>query len=254
VTNFARSDRPRRLGPEVVAVEGLSGAGKTTVVRALSKVPGIHVVAEAYDRFPRRPSLEFAHRDELLALESRLLAEDARRYVESRRPRRSPSTVVTDTDFLGTLTYGYGLATEIDARWDVLAPLVQTARSELEKGRWGLADRYIYLDVPPHQALARAARTPRTHPEEFRDRHDQVGRAEREFYLRRLPLLLKHRVEVVRGVGPVVEIADEIRERLHRPAAPATSEEAEKVLAWFERSSGAWSSPGRSRNAAPRSR
>jgi thymidylate kinase len=235
MTHLKDDHPPRRVRAEVIAIEGLSGSGKTTVVRALSRLPGIKTVSEAYDRFPRRPSLYFDTPDELLRLELRLLAEDTRRYTESRRAERSVTQVVTDTDFLGTLTYVRGLATEIDARWNVLAPLLQRARTELERGSWGLADRYLYLTLPPDQALARATGAPTTHPEPLRDRHHRVGLSEREFYLRRLPVLLPDRVESVAATGTAEAIVSEIRRRLLRTAPPTTAQEAGRVLAWFDR-------------------
>ncbi|MCI4351427.1 MAG: ATP-binding protein, partial [Thermoplasmata archaeon] len=120
MTGPERNRPARRRPPVVVAIEGLSGSGKTTLVRALSKLPGVRTIAEAYDRLRPRPSLAFKNRDQLLELELRLLAEDARRFTEARRIRGPASTVVTDTDFLGTLTYVQGLASEIDPRWNVL--------------------------------------------------------------------------------------------------------------------------------------
>ncbi|MCI4348013.1 MAG: hypothetical protein L3J97_05280, partial [Thermoplasmata archaeon] len=162
-------------------------------------------------------------------------AEDARRFTEARRIRGPASTVVTDTDFLGTLTYVQGLASEIDPRWNVLPRLLERVRSELAQGTWGVADRYFYLVLAPDQALARATSAPATHPEPLRDRHQRVGQSERRFFLRRLPLLLPGRVEAVPARGTTEEIARLIQARLTRPCPAPTPGETGKVLAWFER-------------------
>jgi thymidylate kinase len=219
----------------VVAIEGPSGAGKTTLVEALAAVKGYATIAEAFDRLPRRPSLRFRSVTELLALERLLLAEDVRRYGEAVRKRAGVDTVVVDTDFLGTVTYVLGLVRQVDARWNVVPPLLETIREALGARAWGIADRYLYLATPPRTALQRAAAAAASHPAELRDRHDRVGRWEREFFLRRLPLLLPGRVDVLAGGEPVPDLVREVHVRLGRAVPSATREDALRVVGWLER-------------------
>ncbi|MCI4344139.1 MAG: ATP-binding protein [Thermoplasmata archaeon] len=229
-----RSTPARR--PAMVAIEGLSGSGKTTLVRALGGSPGFRTIAEGYDRLRRRPSLRFRDRTQLLRLELELLEEDLQRYDEARRAREGGRTVVLDTDFLGPLTYVAGLACQIDPKWNVLVPIVERLRSALDTGGWGLPDRYVYLAVEPRVALQRAAEAGVSHPASLRGRHDRVGRWERSFFLRRLPLLLPGRVEVLRGDLPVPQLVNEVRRHLTRTVRKASSGEARRVLTWFEES------------------
>jgi thymidylate kinase len=221
--------------PTVIAIEGLSGAGKTTLVNALAATTSYATIAEAVDRLPRRPSLRFRSVTELLGLERMLLAEDIRRYSEAVRRRAAVGTVVVDTDFLGTLTYVLGLARQVDTRWNVLPPLLETVREALGAGAWGIADRYLYLATSPSTALQRAATAAASHPAGLRGRHDRVGRWEREFFLRRLPLLLPGRVDVLEGGASVPDLVREVHGRLERTVPLATVEDARRVVTWLER-------------------
>ena len=219
----------------MVAVEGVSGAGKTTLVDALATGHGLPTVAEAFDRLAGRVPLTFTDRSELLAIERALLAEDLRRYQEAHRYRRGRAAIVVDTDFVGVLTYVLGLVRQVDPKWNVLPALTGHLRTAVMDGSWGVADRYLYLATPLRTALDRAAAAPGSHPAALRRRHARVGRWEREFFLRRLPLLLPGRVEVLAGEAPVHELLREVSARLKRKVPSATRNDSLRVLEWFER-------------------
>ena len=93
----------------LVALEGGSASGKSTLVTAAARTFGWRPLAEAFDRLDPAPSLDFDSPRELLRLEATLLAEEVRRYHEARRLTERGATVLADTGFLGPLTYTLGL-------------------------------------------------------------------------------------------------------------------------------------------------
>ena len=95
--------------PVVVSVDGPSAAGKSTVVARAAALFGWVPLAEAFDRIDPAPDLRFSSDRELEELERTLLEEDARRYRNALSLRATGLTVVTDTGFLGPLTYTAGL-------------------------------------------------------------------------------------------------------------------------------------------------
>jgi len=199
-----------RLGC-IVAVEGPSGAGKTTVVRAAARSFGWHALPEAFDRIDPRPSLRFRTSKELLALERKLLAEEGLRYGEAVAGRRRGRTVVADTGFLGPLTYTAGLVALGGAPPHVLKALRSLAAERERSHRLGLPDAIVYLDVPARVRHRRVVRESRGHPEEFRERHEAVGRIERRFYRRLARATRSGRVRFVPGTGPPETVAARLR-------------------------------------------
>jgi thymidylate kinase len=199
-----------RLG-RIVAVEGPSGAGKTTVVRAAARAFGWHALPEAFDRIDPPPSLRFRTPEELLALERTLLAEEGRRYREAAEGRRRGRTVVADTGFLGPITYAAGLVALGDAPARVLRALRSLATERGRSRRLGLPDAIVYLDVPARVRRQRVVRGSRGHPEEFRERHESVGRVERRFYRRLARATRSGRVRFVSGTGPPERVAARLR-------------------------------------------
>jgi len=230
--------RPGSGGPSplVLAVEGVSGAGKSTVAAALAKRLGGHVVTEAYDRLDRGLSLDYDSPEALRRLELALLEEESARFAEAERRRAERTPVVLDTGYLGPLTYSWGLR-EIDgASPELVAELVAKARDLLDHSALGLPDLTLYLDVPEALAAVRENQDPKGHPAELRERHRKVGRYERILYEREFPRTLPGRFAIIAGDGTPVSIAAAVADRLEQfGAIPAAWRgEAERLLALFE--------------------
>jgi len=227
---------PGRRPAAIVALEGPSGAGKTSVAARLAPLLGATVVPEAYDRLGRPFPLTFRGRDELADLERQLVREDGRRWTDAVALRGRGTPVVLDTGTFAPLAYSWGLREGVDGALDVLIELVRTVRRMRSLGKWGLPDLTIYLDVPDSVARARAGRDPGDHPPETVERHAAVGRWERLLYGREFPRMLPGRFLSVSGEGRPAEVALLIQERLERlgPLPPASPSEAEMLLRVFE--------------------
>jgi AAA domain-containing protein len=200
----------------VIAVEGASGAGKSTIVARTAAEFDWVPLAEAYDRIHPTPDLRFSSQRELLELEGTLLEEEARRFRAARALQARGRTVIADTGFLGPLTYTWGLARLGLASSAVLEPLVTRARRWAERGRWGLPDGTAYLVLPAAVRRGRASRDPVRHPPDLQERHEAVGREERRFYRALLPGVLPGRVREVRSGAPL----DEVVRNLQRAVQP----------------------------------
>jgi len=218
----------------VVAVEGPSAAGKTTVVTAVAARLEATVVPEAFRRLDPPPSLEFVTEDGLAELEWGLLEEDARRFEEAHRAAASGELVLADTGFLGPITYTAGLVELRAAAGRTLGALVARARALAEDGRWGVPDAVLYLATSPHAQFARARGDPVGHPARLAARHVAVGEIERRLYRDRLAPLWGGRFREVSGDGgrdPVVDrVADAVRGVV---AASSRGPTAEQLLAVF---------------------
>jgi hypothetical protein len=197
--------------PRIVALEGMSGIGKSRVARALvSAGTSVALLPEAVDRIPSPPSLAVPDRRRLWAVERRLFHEEQHRYRRALELRGRGHLVVADTGFLGPLTYSVGLA-RIDRHRDVVAPL----RAEYERatidGRIGLADLTILLDASPATRRRRVARDPVGHPPELRRRHATVGRFEHRLWTGPLGAALGPRFRRISAAGPVATVAERVR-------------------------------------------
>ena len=215
----------------LVAVEGASAAGKSTLVRRAAERLGWTPVTEAFDRLDPAPSLDFETAQELLRLEGTLLAEECRRYRESRRYCERGATVLTDTGFLGPLTYTWGLfALGRAPRW-VAERLSRSTRALARTGRLGLPDLTVYLDTPQAVRRLRAREDPGRHPPALAPRHESVGRLERRYYQDRFPARLPERFRTVSGRPEVARRIDRIAQLVEAaPTTPATSAEAVRLL------------------------
>lgn len=222
-----------------MAVEGASAAGKTTALTTLAGSTGWTVLPEAYRRLVPTPSLTFDAPGELVALEERLLAEDSRRYVEARARERAGETVIADTGFLGPLTYPWALVELGAVPASVLDPLRALARRIADRGEWGLADAYIYLDTPASVRTGRAATDPTGHPAPLAPRHRAVGELERRFYRERFAPGFGQRFRWVPGDGPATLVAGRVVEAVRRALeGPRGGASVDAVLALFAASGG----------------
>lgn len=227
---------PRPGQALVVAVEGVSGAGKTTVTRELARLLNGQVIEEAYDRLGRRVSLEVRSRTDLVEVEGALLAEEGERWAEVEDLRFGRRPVLLDTGTLGPLTYSWGLRESGRPEWDIIPDVLRTARALLAGGRWGIPDLTLYLDVPESLALGRAHGSPDRHDPELVERHREVGRYERILYHLEFPRRFPARFGSVTGEGGPRDVAYLLQERLERmaPLQPWTAPEEERLLDLFE--------------------
>ncbi|HTT15444.1 MAG TPA: AAA family ATPase [Thermoplasmata archaeon] len=215
----------------IVALEGASGSGKTTASTLVAQRLGGWVVAEAWQRLGRAPSLSFRSPSELLRLETDLLVEEGRRYQEARRLADRGRLVVADTGFLGPMAYTSGLVARKFAPARVLPPLLRTVRAWASDGRWGMPDLTVYLVTDARTRRRRVSGDPRGHPAELAERHEAVGRWERSWFLRRLAPVLGSRFRLATGVGTPLEVARGVARVMHGiPGNSGTPEIALEVV------------------------
>jgi len=220
--------------PLVVSVDGPSAAGKSTVVaRAAASFEWVPL-AEAFDRIDPAPDLRYSSDRELEKLEGTLLEEDARRYRTALSLRARGLTVVTDTGFLGPLTYTAGLVALGRAAPAVLRRLVARARELERRSAWGMPDVVAHLVASPSVRRARARGDRLGHPVDLERRHAAVGTWEERFLRTSLRSAFAGRVVVVRADRGVDTVARTLRSAVRRIAPlPARSRAARDVLGLF---------------------
>lgn len=205
----------------VVALEGASASGKTTLAHRLGIALDAVVMDEAYRSLRPPPSLDIPNGRALERLERDLLTAEAARWVRSARIAASGRTVVLDTGTLGPLTYTYGLVREGLASWRVLNALLPYARRLVRRGVLGLPSMSVYLDVPPAELRRRARRTPHVHPPDLFPRHVRVARRERSLLLGPWKQKVRvHRVPVSAGTSPA-RVVRQIRGYLRTAPEPS---------------------------------
>ncbi|MGI0155793.1 MAG: AAA family ATPase [Thermoplasmata archaeon] len=219
----------------VIAIEGPSAAGKTTVAARVARTTGGVVLPEAYRRIIPTPNLELGSPAELLDLEERLLREDADRYLEALARARAGATVVADTGFLGPLTYTWALVVQGAAPLSSLVALRDRARSLARHGEWGLADEYFYLETTAAARAGRIRADRAGHPPALARRHEEVGVLELRFYRERFAPLLGSRFHRVPAGETAPVVADRVVALLRAPIpAPGPRPRIDAVLARFE--------------------
>ncbi|HZY92934.1 MAG TPA: AAA family ATPase [Thermoplasmata archaeon] len=226
-----------RLG-RIVAVEGPSSVGKTTLVRQFARDPEFLTIPEAHARLRPRPSLRPSSPAGLLRLERRLLAEEGRRYREAHAGAREGRSVILDTGFFGPITYSEGLA-RIPPRWDIRGALSTTLLRDWTRGRRRLPDVTIYLDAPTRRLRARALRDPRGHPRELLLRHLAVARLERKWWRAAAERLDPGRIVFLRGDRSPAQLARRLRVLLAQapPGSPGAGE-TRRLLAFVRSRAG----------------
>ncbi len=193
--------------PVLLALDGPSGAGKSAVATALARRNGWLRLDEAYDRLDPRPRIDVTSQSDLGRVERALLDEEARRYAEGRRRVRGGRTVVSDTGFLGPVSYTLGLRLTgegTEATWQrVLRRGVALAAA----GKLGLPDLTVYLSVDAATRRRRASQDPLRHPPALRERHERVGRLEVRLVGAALRAAAPGTVRTLRASGSVDAVA-----------------------------------------------
>ena len=183
----------------LIALEGRSAAGKTTLVRAAVKKFGWTPIGEAFDRLEPAPSLDFDSSRELLRLERTLLAEEVRRYREAQEVCARGRTVLADTWFLGPVTYTHGLVSLGRAPASVWRNVERSARALLRRGALGIPDLTVYLDTTRRERALHVREDPERHPATLVSRHEAVGELERPLFEEVFPSALPDRFRTLRG-------------------------------------------------------
>ncbi|HUJ78415.1 MAG TPA: hypothetical protein VLX64_05335 [Thermoplasmata archaeon] len=226
----------------LVAVEGPSAVGKTTVVRRVASGGWAETLPEAYDRLRPALSLDFRSPEELRRLERRLFAEETRRSREARRARARGARVLVDTGFAGPLTYTASLDERADPGGAVLRDLLRSARTAARGGRWGLPDLVIVLTAPARLLDARTQRDPVGHPRSLAGRHRRVGIREVAFWRAVARSLPAPRVLFVSATGDARGVAARVRAAIDgvgdlRPSGPRAAARFLAVLRRWHRGS-----------------
>ena len=198
-----RREVPRRnVPPLLVAIEGPSGIGKSTLTARAAAAFGWAALAEAYDRLDPPPDITVPTVSALARTERALLAEEGRRWRTAVALRNRGATVVADTGFLGPLTYTHGMVVLRTAPPALHTELVGRARAMAARGRWGLPDLILCLTSRTATRRLRTERDPARHPASLRERHEAVGRVEQRFY-RQLRRRYPGRVRFLNAEGSV---------------------------------------------------
>jgi hypothetical protein len=215
----------------LVAIEGRSAAGKTTLVRAAASKLGWEPLAEAFDRLDPAPSLEFGSPRELLRLEGTLLSEEARRFREARNLCAQGRTVLADTGFLGPLTYTLGIVTLGRAPESVARTIERSTWSLVRRGALGIPDLTVYLETTARERAGHARADAERHPAALAGRHEAVGAVEQRYFEELFPMALPDRFRSLRArsgpPGPAPTLRALVTEA---DPAPASRTEALALL------------------------
>ncbi|MGA8091020.1 MAG: hypothetical protein WB984_00755 [Thermoplasmata archaeon] len=207
----------------LIAVEGRSAAGKTTLVRAAARKLGWQPLEEAFDRLDPAPSLEYRSPRELLLLEGTLLAEESRRYREARRLCARGRTVLADTGFLGPLMYTRGLVDLGRAPASVGRTVERSARSLVRRRALGLPDLTVYLETTPSERARRARADPNRHPSILFRRHEAVGGVERRYFEEEFPAARPDRFRTLRARSKPLALVPALRALVEAADPPPAS-------------------------------
>jgi dTMP kinase len=196
----------------LIAVEGIDGAGKSTLIRALAPALRARGTSVRCRREPADPALG--------ALAQRAGATDPwtgalyftldrfRARSSLRRDLSRHAIVLTDRSLYSTLAY----------QGSALPPVARRRLAELQRGATIVPDQVVLLDLPPAEAKRRRGR-----------RSTARAPLEREAVQRRVAaeyrrLARRGRWIVVDASRPVRDLARELADRLarsHRAAPPS---------------------------------
>jgi len=217
--------------PVLLAVEGISGAGKSAVVARAAAAFGWTPLAEAYDRLVPRPRIGARTAPALARVERALLAEEAVRWRTAAGLREQRRTVIADTGFLGPITYAAALETLGLVPTALRRELLGRARRLADRGAWGVPDGVLYLATDPATRRRRAAGDRARHPAALAARHEAVGRWEERFWLHRFSSAFPSRLRAVDATGDLRSVVAAVGRAARRfPARAAGPTEARAAL------------------------
>ncbi|MGA7922895.1 MAG: dTMP kinase [Thermoplasmata archaeon] len=194
--------RPLRSKGVLIALEGIDGAGKSTLARAVgrrirTKGYAVRIIREPHDPAIGKEALRVTGRDPLRAATlftlDRLIARAGVRSLLEKR-----QVVLSDRSFFSTLAY----------QGSLLSRPVRDKLEQVQRQVTVVPDRVIWIDVPPNEALLRV-----------RGRGRRKSPVEREAVLARVRsayrrLSEQHRWLVIDGRRATPELAAEVVERL----------------------------------------
>ncbi|MCI4318015.1 MAG: hypothetical protein L3J96_05695 [Thermoplasmata archaeon] len=166
----------------VVALEGPSAVGKTTVSRLLADRSDWTVLGEASVRLRPRPTLRFASPSGLFRIERRLLGEERRRCDTARQLSDRGLDVLLDTAPFGPATYSLAVARLDPAFGPTASRIAAQVVEEVRNGRLLVPHRVVYLSAPDSALRTRAEADRQRHPPRLAARHRAVGQIERKFW------------------------------------------------------------------------
>jgi hypothetical protein len=210
----------------MLAIEGVSHVGKSTLARGLAQEWGSPAIAEAYDRLGADRTLDFRSDLELRPIELELAREDLERLRDATTTSYEGPGVILDTDFLGPLSYTRGLVHLGMARPETFRWLLRRYEQDLARQRWRPADYYLYLDATPALLRRRAAVGGRAGLDPVIERHLLVGAQERQFFLGPLQRILGPRLIRLPAVGRIELVKERAVRRLSFPWIPLPDPQA----------------------------
>jgi hypothetical protein len=166
----------------VVALEGPSAVGKTTVSRLVGDRSDWTVLGEASVRLRPRPTLRFTSPAELLRIEHRLLGEERRRSDTAGRLRASGLDVLLDTAPFGPATYSLAVARLDPTYAPTASRITNLLLEDIGRDRLLVPDRIVCLKASEPELRKRADTDSVRHPPRLAQRHREVGRIERTFW------------------------------------------------------------------------
>jgi hypothetical protein len=176
--------RPKRgARAPILAVAGLSGAGKSRFLAALSRSWSATCLPEPWATLRPRPNLGVDRPGPLLLLERRLLREEERRWQRAERIARTGRTVWLDTAPIAPLTYGRGLSALLGLPWRTEGWLTRPGSGSRLREFVRMADLVVYLRAPPLETFDRALGRPPSSDTGHEAQHLLVGLVEEEFWL-----------------------------------------------------------------------
>ncbi len=241
--------RTRR--PTIMAIEGPSASGKSSLVAHLAPRLDAVPISEAYARLDPRPNLRFRSVRDLERLERVLLDEECRRWATAAALRRSGRSVLLDSGFVGPVTYTAGLVAAGYAPPALFDDVSDRALALARRGRLGAPDGTVFLRVGEAERRRRSARDPEGHPADLQAIHRPVARVEAVLYHTAIAHVLGARLRFVDGTGPVEAVARRVGALLPRvPPTPASTRAAVGLVRAVERAGHRLLGEGRDRASA----
>jgi hypothetical protein len=199
----------------VIALEGMPGAGKTTLAATLSRrghvvVPEYATVDGSVIELPEHPAVDHddAHQRNWLrkhqlatTIASPAFAGTTSGAARGNALARGGVAVWVDRDWITSLAYAHSLADDQEAAWALMADRVGWALRHLASGRLAVPAAYLVLHLEPAESLhRRRGQLDQSHP------WSQPGPLSRlaEFYRAPVDLIGRHSPELAAACAGTV--------------------------------------------------